>query len=83
MSDKNKDEMLDEYDFRGKKGVRGKYYEALREGHTTITHKTDGSVVIKETRPIYLDEDLQAIFPNSDAVNQALREFIKIEKNQF
>jgi len=80
MSNKNKDEMLAEYDFRGKKGVRGKYYKALREGHKTIIYKSDGSTVIKETRPIYLDEDLQALFPNSEAVNRALRELISIKK---
>jgi hypothetical protein len=80
MNDKNKDEMLPEYDFRGKKGIRGKYYEALREGHKTIIHKTDGSTVIKETRPIYLDDDLQTIFPNSEAVNRALRELISIKE---
>lgn len=74
--------MQAEYDFRGKKGVRGKYYEALREGHKTVIHKSDGSIVIRETRPIYLDEDLQAIFPSSEAVNQALRELINIGKNQ-
>ncbi len=27
-------EMLPEYDFRGKKGVRGKYYHAYQQGHT-------------------------------------------------
>ena len=74
--------MLPEYDFRGKKGVRGKCYKALREGHKTIIHKSDGSTVVREIRPIYLDEDLQALFPNSDAVNRALRELIEIEKSK-
>ena len=72
--------MLDEYDFRGQKGVRGKYYEALQKGHTTIIHKTDGTIAVKEKRPIYLDEDLQAISPNSEAVNRALRELISIKE---
>lgn len=80
MSNKDKDEMLPEYDFRGKKGVRVKYFKALREGHKTVIHKSDGSTVIKETRPIYLDEDLRALFPNSEAVNRALRELISIKK---
>lgn len=79
-SNKNKEEEIKaEYDFRGKKGVRGKYYEALQKGHTTIIHKSGGSTVVKETRPIFLDEDLQTIFPNSEAVNRALRELIKIK----
>ena len=72
--------MQAEYDFRGKKGVRGKYYEALQKGHQTIIHKSDGTTVIKETRPIYLDEDLQAIFPNSESVNRALRKLISIKE---
>lgn len=77
MKHENKDEMLAEYDFRGsQKGVRGKYHKALRAGHQTIIHKTDGTTIIKEIRPIYLDEDLQAIFPDSESVNRALRELI-------
>ena len=79
MSNKNKDEMLAEYDFRGKKGVRGKYYKSLQEGYQTIIHKSDGSTVIRETRPIFLEPDLQAQFPNSEAVNRALRELISIK----
>lgn len=76
MKNNNKDEMRDEYDFSGKKGVRGKYYNAMRKGYTTIIHKSDGSTVVKQTRPIYLDEDLQAYFPDSDSVNKALRGLI-------
>jgi len=79
MNNKKKDEMLAEYDFRGKKGVRGKYYQALQEGHKTIIHQSDGSTVIRETRPIFLDPDLQEIFPNSETVNRALRELIEIK----
>ena len=78
MNSKVKDEMLSEYDFRGKKGVRGKYYKALQEGYTTIIHKSDGSTVIRETYPIFLEPDLQDKFPNSEAVNNALRELIAI-----
>jgi hypothetical protein len=77
MKNNNKDEMRDEYDFSGKKGVRGKYYDAMRKGYTTIIHKSDGSTVVKkQRRPIYLDEDLQAYFPDSDSVNKALRGLI-------
>ena len=45
--------MRKEYDFRDKKGVRGKYYKAMQEGHKTIIHKSDGSTVVREYRPIY------------------------------
>lgn len=72
--------MQAEYDFRGRKGVRGKYYEALREGHRTIIHKSDGTIAVKEKRPIFLDEDLQARFPTSESVNRALRELISIKE---
>ncbi len=70
--------MQAEYDFRGKKGVRGKYYEAMQIGYTTIIHKSDGSTVVKETRPIFLDEDVQAYFHDSKSVNQALRGLIAL-----
>lgn len=76
---KNKEEeMKAEYDFRGKKGVRGKHFEAMRKGYTTIIHKSDGSTVIKESRPIFLDEDVQKFFPNSESVNKALRGLIAL-----
>ena len=79
MNSKNKDEMKDEYDFRGKQGVRGKYYKAIQKGYKTIIHKSDGSTVVTETRPIFLDEDVQQYFPDSKAVNNALRELIAIK----
>lgn len=78
MSNKDKDEMLEEYDFRGKKGVRGKYYKKMQEGFKTVIHKSDGSTVVREIRPIFLESDLQAKFPTSEAVNRALRELIEL-----
>ena len=66
--------MREEYDFS--KGVHGKHYEAMQKGHTTIIHKSDGSTVVKETRPIFLDEDVQEYFPDSESVNEALRGLI-------
>jgi hypothetical protein len=82
MSSDSKDKMRAEYDFRGKKGVWGKYYEALQKGYKTIIHKSDGSTVVKETRPIFLDEDVQQYFPDSESVNIALRNLIEQEKNR-
>ena len=35
--------MLPEYDFTGKKGVRGKYYQAYRQGHTVKIHEEAGT----------------------------------------
>ena len=40
------DEMLPEYDFTGKKGVRGKHYQAYQRGYQVIIHKTDGTTEI-------------------------------------
>lgn len=76
MKNNSKDEMQAEYDFRGRKGVRGKYHEALKNGYTTIIHQADGSTIVRETRPIFLDEDVRAYFPDAKAVNDALRGLI-------
>lgn len=70
--------MREEYDFRGKQGVLGKYYKALQKGHTTIIHKSEGSIIITETRPIFLDEDVRKYFPDSASVNNALRGLIAL-----
>ena len=78
MSSKNKDEMREEYDLRGEKGIRGKYFKAIKNGYTTIIRKSDGSAVVKETRPVFLDEDVQAYFPDSESVNQILRGLIAL-----
>lgn len=78
----NKDkEMRDEYDFS--KGVRGKHAKALRDGHRTIIHKSDGSTVTRETRPIILEPDVQEYFSDAESVNRALRGLIALvpEKN--
>ncbi len=78
MNSKNKDEMRDEYDFRGKKGVRSKYNKEMQKGYSTIIHKSDGSTVVTETRPIFLDEDVRNYFPDSQSVNDALRGLIAL-----
>jgi hypothetical protein len=78
MSNKDKDEMREEYDFRGKKGVRGKYYKAMQKGYKTIIHKSDGSTITRETRPIFLAPDIQEYFPDSESVNKALRGLIEL-----
>lgn len=67
--------MRDEYDFSN--GIRGKHAKDLQNGHTTIIHKSDGSTVVRESRPIILEPDLQMRFPNSEAVNKALRSWLE------
>jgi len=42
--EKQTDDMLLEYDFSGKKGVRGKYYLDYQKGHTVRIHEEDGTV---------------------------------------
>ena len=41
------DDMLPEYDFSGKQGVRGKYYHDYRQGHTVRVYQEDGSVTVQ------------------------------------
>ncbi len=65
------DEMPSEYDFTNKKGVRGKYYRAYREGHEVRIRKADGN-----TREPRLNE---AILPTLMRRNA---EFIVFAVNQ-
>jgi hypothetical protein len=74
------DDMRPEYDFSG--GVRGKYARALRgQGYTIRVYEADGSYT--ETRvlgekTVVLEPDVWEYFPNSQAVNEALRALIAI-----
>jgi hypothetical protein len=47
-----------------KSGVRGKYAKRYREG----------------TNVVLIDPDLHELFPNSEAVNRALREYVSAKK---
>ena len=56
------DELRPEYDFDYSKAVRGKYYRRLlKEGSNVVV----------------LEPDVAKAFPNSDAVNDALRSMLK------
>ena len=58
---RDKDTMRDEYpEHLIKSGVRGKYAKRYREG----------------TNVVLIDPDLHKLFPNSEAVNRALREYV-------
>jgi hypothetical protein len=76
------DDMLPEYDFNGQKGVRGKYYQAYRQGHTVRIHQEDGTISIQyftlADGAVMLEPDVQAYFPTSASVNKALRALIEI-----
>ena len=74
------DDMRAEYDFTG--GVRGKHYKALRNGYTVKIHQADGTTVVQhyklEDGAVMLDPDVREYFPDSDAVNDALRSLIAL-----
>ncbi len=60
-----------------KGGVRGKYYRVYRAGHTVQVHKADGTTEVQyfqlEDGAVMLEPDVREYFPDSDAVNVALR----------
>jgi hypothetical protein len=61
------DEMRPEYDLSQLKGkVRGKYVDRYRAG----------------TNLILLESDVQAAFPDAEAVNEALRMLMKVANRQ-
>ncbi len=72
--------MRAEYDFAG--GVRGKHYRAMQAGYTVTIHKADGTTLVKEVKPVegavILQPDVRAYFPDSEAVNTALRSLITL-----
>lgn len=75
-------DMLPEYDFSGKKGIQGKYYQAYRQGHTVRVIQEDGSATTQyftlEDGAVLLAPDVQRYFPDSESVNQALRGLIQL-----
>jgi len=61
----DKDTLRDEYpEDLIKSGVRGKYTKSYREG----------------TNVVLIDPDLHKLFPDSEAVNRALREFVSAKR---
>jgi hypothetical protein len=70
--------MRPEYDFENMRGgVRGKYYKAYRAGHTVKIHQADGTTTVQhfqlEDGAVLLEPDVREYFPDSEAVNKALR----------
>ena len=61
----DKDTLRDEYpEELVRSGVRGKYTKSYREG----------------TNVVLIDPDLQKVFPDSEAVNRALREYLSTKR---
>lgn len=72
------DELRPEYDLKSLKGgVRGKYYQAYRAGHIVKIHKADGTTEVQyftlKDGAVLLEPDVREYFPDSEAVNKALR----------
>ncbi len=86
MNDENpehiseEDDMAPEYDFSG--GVRGKHALAFQRGYKVIIHKADGTTEEREFAlpegTVVLDPDVREYFPDSEAVNRALRGLIEL-----
>jgi hypothetical protein len=78
-----RDDMRPEYDFASMVGgVRGKYYEAYRAGHTVKIHEADGTTTVQyftlEDGAVMLEPDVREYFPDSESVNRALRALIAV-----
>jgi hypothetical protein len=74
------DDMLSEYDFSG--AQRNPFAARLKkEGYSIRVYKADGSYterhVLKEST-VELEPEVQAYFPDSKAVNDALRKVISL-----
>lgn len=74
------DDMLPEYDFRG--GVRGKHAQSYGEGHTVRVRQASGATLVQHFAltegTILLEPDVREYFPDSQAVNRALRGLITL-----
>ena len=71
-------DMHPEYDFKSMAGgARGKYCKVYRAGHTVKIHKADGTTLVqhfkREDGAVMIEPDIREYFPNSEAVNKALR----------
>jgi hypothetical protein len=80
------DDMREEYDFANRKGERGKYYQAYRQGHKVVIHKENGDTEVHyftlEDGAVMLEPDVRGYFPDSEAVNRALRGLIALLPTQ-
>ena len=74
--------MLPEYNFKTKKGMRGKYYVGQNQTHEVHIHHEDGTVTKRHfgslQKVILLDADVAVHFPDSESVNHTLRTLIAL-----
>jgi hypothetical protein len=77
---KKNDEMRAEYDFS--EAERGKFHRPLDKGYTVHVQKKDGTTVVKHYTlaegTVLLAPDVLEYFPDSEAVNEALRSLIQL-----
>ena len=76
---KPRNEMRAEYDFSG--GIRGKHHRSRLRGYVIKIRHPDGTTEIREIDregSVVLAPDVRKYFPNSKAVNRALRTLIEI-----
>jgi hypothetical protein len=76
-------EMRPEYDFKSMAGgIRGKYYRAYSTGHCVEVHEADSATTVQHFAPdegaVTLEPDVREYFPDSEAVNKALRALIAL-----
>jgi len=85
---KENDVMLPEYDIKKMSGgVRGKYYKTYRSGHTVKINKEDGTMIVQhfklEDGAVLIEPDVRKYFPDSEAVNNALRCLIPLLSKKY
>jgi len=73
---KVKDDMLAEYDLSGQKGVRGKYAQAYKAGHSVKVY--DGDKLVSDEYFAAIEPDVREYFPDSKAINTTLRRLIAL-----
>ena len=77
------DDLRPEYDFRG--AARGRRYKPLHAGYSVHIRRQDGTTEVRQyvltKGTVLLQPDVREYFPDSDAVNSALRSLIVLMKN--
>ena len=82
MSEATDDDMRNDYDFS--EGIQGKYHKFIGQPYTVEIHCEEGTVTERQgpVEPLFLDPDVREYFPDSAAVNKALRALIALVPEQ-